>query len=196
MGIADEEEEGRRTFPVFCKYVIKEENVRYEEMHVGSGFAVQILECFGLSRGGLSSWRALARANYCQQCVSQHCAWQGILLDPSSKHWRVRLGTAAHRYFSLGEDMLSLVRTWHISSKSSTGFSRFSFKFLLDLKILVKSSMDRALNWDFCAVDLHGNPCASFSSLDLFGFCRFETHTVLFAGGENGEQHSHMSCLR
>lgn len=74
MGIADEEEEGRRTFPVFCKYVIKEENVRYEEMHVGSGFAVQILECFGLSRGGLSSWRALARANYCQQCVSRHCA--------------------------------------------------------------------------------------------------------------------------
>ena len=73
MGIADEEEEGGRTFPVFCKYVSREEDVEYEEVHVGSGFAVQTLECFGLSRAGLSSWRALAGANCCQQCVSQHC---------------------------------------------------------------------------------------------------------------------------
>lgn len=38
-----------------------------EEGHVGSGFVVQILECLGLSRGGLSSWRVLAGADCCQQ---------------------------------------------------------------------------------------------------------------------------------
>lgn len=74
MGIAGEEEEGGRTFPVFCKYISREANVGYEEVHVGSGFAVQTLECFDLSRGGLSSWRPLAGANCCQQRISQHCA--------------------------------------------------------------------------------------------------------------------------
>lgn len=72
MGIADEEEEeeGGRTFPVFYKYVSTKENVGYEEVHVGSDFAEQTLACSGLSKGGLSSWKALAGANCCQQCIS------------------------------------------------------------------------------------------------------------------------------
>jgi len=95
MGIAEEEEEGGRTFPVFCKCISRGANMGCEEVHVGSGFAVQTLEYFALSWGGLTSWRALAGANCCWQCVSQHWArGEGILLDPSSRHGGVRLGTA------------------------------------------------------------------------------------------------------
>lgn len=71
MGIADEEEEeGGRTFPVFCKYVSTEENMGYEEVWIGSDFAEQTLECSGLSKGGLFSWKVLAGVNCCQQCIS------------------------------------------------------------------------------------------------------------------------------
>lgn len=39
----------------------------------------------------------------------------------------------------------------------------FPLKFVLELKISVKSSVNRALNWGSHAVDLHENPCAIFS---------------------------------
>lgn len=74
------------------------------------------------------------------------------------------MGTAVHCYFSQGEDLLSLVQTPHVSNKSCTGFDTFSFKIGIRAEDFSEKQHETALNWDSHAVDLHGNPCAIFSS--------------------------------
>lgn len=101
----------------------------YEEVHVGSGFSVQMLErlaCQGV--GCLPGERWLEQTAVSTASPNTVPDGQGILLDPSARHCGIRLGTAACCYFSPGEGMLSLVQTRHVSSKSPTGFGRFSFK--------------------------------------------------------------------